>query len=90
MRKPQVVKNLAFKVIGEETIILDTKVNKAVHHLNEVGSHIWKFCDGAHEVRTIVAEVCKEFDVDETIAQKEVNDFLTELFQKNLIIDSDT
>ena len=41
---------LSFKTIGEETIVLDTKINKEVHKLDEVGTFIWNLLDGNRSI----------------------------------------
>jgi methyltransferase-like protein len=87
MRKPKKVDRLAYKTIGEETIILDTKLNQQVHQLNELGSFIWNLCDGEHEVSEIIELVCLEFEVSNVVASSDVLEFLEELEQKTLLYD---
>jgi hypothetical protein len=87
MRIPKKVDRLAYKTIGEETIILDTKLNQQVHQLNELGSFIWNLCDGEHEVSEIIEIVCLEFEVTNEVASSDVHEFLDELEQKTLLYD---
>lgn len=87
MRKPTKADRLAYKTIGDETIILDTKLNQQVHQLNELGSFIWNLCDGEHEVSEIIELVCAEFEVSSTVATADVQEFLDELEQKTLLYD---
>jgi hypothetical protein len=87
MRKPKKVDRLAYKTIGEETIILDTKLNQQVHQLNELGSFIWNLCDGEHDVSEIIEIVCLEFEVTNDVASSDVHEFLDELEQMTLIYD---
>ena len=87
LSRPKIVDRLAYKTIGQETIILDTKINQQVHQLNELGSFIWNLCEGEHEVQDIIEKVCLEFDVENDVASRDVHEFLDELKQKNLLVD---
>lgn len=86
-KKPKIVDRLAYKTIGEETIVLDSKINQQVHQLNEMGTFIWDLCDGEHDILEIIENVCDEFEVEKAIATNDVEEFLIELEQKNLIED---
>ena len=87
MTRPCREDRLAYKTIGSETIILDTKLNQEVHQLNELASFIWNLCDGQHEVGDIISEVCEEFEVTEEIARTDVESFIVELQSKSLLFD---
>lgn len=87
MKKPSRSERLAYKTLGDETIILDTKINKEVHQLNEVASFVWNLCDGHHELQTIIDKVCDEFEIDQTSAATDVNVLIEELAAKSLLVD---
>lgn len=88
MKKPLKQSRLSYRAIGDETLILDTKLNKEVHQLNALGSFIWELCDGEHSIEDIAKRVCNEFDVDEREANDDILYFLNELTSKQLIEDS--
>ena len=88
MKKPRRLDRLAYKAIGNETIILDTKINKEVHQLNEVASFVWNLCDGEHDFDSIVREVYKEFEVEENCASLDVQLLIAELSNKSLLVDN--
>lgn len=88
MKNPTRVDRLAYKTIGLETIILDTKIGKEVHKLNEVATFVWLLCDGHHDVPMIIEKVCEEFEVDEQEANNDIHLLLTELYSKSLLIDN--
>lgn len=90
MKKPLRMERLAYKPIGQETIILDTKVGKEVHQLNEVASFVWNLCDGNHEIQKIVDKVCDEFDVDPTQAAHDIQLLIQELSAKSLLVDNES
>lgn len=87
MKKPQKTESLAYKTIGLETIILDTKLGKEVHQLNEVASFVWDLCDGNHELPAIIVEVCKEFEVDYADAAKDIEVIINEMEAKFLLVE---
>lgn len=88
MNKPLRMERLAFKTIGLETIILDTKIGKEVHQLNEVASFVWNLCDGNHDLRMIIDQVCNEFEVESEDAARDVEILLGEFSAKSLLADS--
>lgn len=88
MKKPLRMDRLAFKTIGFETIILDTKIGKEVHQLNEVASFVWNLCDGNHDLQKITDKVCNEFDVENEDASKDVEILIAELAAKSLLVDN--
>lgn len=87
MKKPLRMQHLAYKTIGQETIILDTQIGKEVHQLNEVASFIWNLCDGEHNLQNIIDLVCEEFEIDATTASSDVSNLISELQSKSLLSD---
>lgn len=88
MKNPMRSARLSYKQIENETIILDTKVNKEVHQLNEVASFIWNQCDGKNTKEAIVDALCDEFEVDKITAEQDVQEILNSFLNKRLL-DSD-
>jgi hypothetical protein len=87
MKKPLRMDRLAYRTIGHETIILDTKIGKEVHQLNEVATFVWNLCDGVHDIPSIVDEVCKEFEIDLEEAANDIKILIEELSSKSLLVD---
>lgn len=85
MEFPQREKRLSYRTIGDETIILDSKINKEVHQLNEVGSFIWNLCDGKNTVSQICEDVCNEYDVQPDEAKDDIENLLRMFVEKNLL-----
>lgn len=77
--------HVAYQKLGEETIILDTKIGKQVHKLNEVASYIWSLCDGTNSLEVIKDSLINEYQIDEAEAQKDLMEFITEMKNKKLI-----
>jgi len=89
MKKPLRAERLAYKSIGMDTVILDSKGRQEVHELNEVAGFVWNLCDGHHDLDSIVEEVCKEFDVENETAKKDVVELLNEFQGKDLLSPED-
>ena len=76
---------LAFRQLGDSTVIVDPKTNK-IHTLNEVGSFAWSAIEsGTTDVDRIVAAMVEAFEVSEGQARKDLEAFLSELREKDLI-----
>lgn len=88
MIRPLRIDRIAYKTIGFETIILDTKVGKEVHRLNEVASFVWNLCDGSNDIKMIVEKVCDEFEVSFDEARADIESLIFNLESKSLLIDS--
>jgi methyltransferase-like protein len=84
MKRPKKLSSLSYRAIGDETIILDTKINREVHQLNALGTFIWDLCDGQHTVNNIVDKVCEEFESVESEVREDVFNFILELENKFL------
>ena len=54
--------------------------------INAVGRRIWELCDGMHTVQSIVELILEEFEVDEATARRDVEGFVTQLFDFQLVI----
>lgn len=85
MTKPLRAERLAYKTIGSETIILDSKGNQEVHQLNEVAGFVWNLCDGNNDVESISDQVCLEFEVKKEEALSDVQSLLKEFSAKSLL-----
>ena len=56
--------------------------------LDDLGAFIWARCDGRHTVDELVAAILAEFDVPHDVVQADVESFLDELFDENLLAKS--
>lgn len=77
------------RVIAEETFLLPVKGDLAnrieMFVLSEVGRFIWGRADGSRDREALVAEVLREFDVDEAQARTDVDEFLDRLLRYGLV-----
>ncbi len=64
----------------EGTVIL--LISGMMHQLNLLGGMIWTLCDGQRDIEQLVTELQKEFDVDPTILQADVQEFVADLVER--------
>ncbi len=68
------------EIADEGTVIL--LISGMMHQLNLLGGYIWNLCDGTRSVEQIVSELQKEFDVDKTVLQQDVQEFVDDLLER--------
>ena len=76
---------IAWRVIEGEAVILSLDT-KAFRGLNPVGSRVWELIDGRRSVDEIVEVIVREFDVTPEQASGDVQTFVRELLDKELVI----
>lgn len=82
----QVKKGQSSSVLGTETIVLNYDLGN-YYELNEMGSFIWSMLQ-ANETVTVMEineRMLAEFEVKESVCQKELMSFLENLFDEKLI-----
>lgn len=85
MNYPKRKNNLAFRPIGDEMVIIDLDGARTFHQLNELGAFIWNFCDGKNSLVEIEQKIMEEFSVSESEAKVDLNSFIKELTELNLL-----
>jgi len=81
---PKRSEQVRWQVVDEDGILVNLD-SGFYFSLNPVALFIWNLCDGAHSVTEILAEIVKVFDVDESIAQRDLETFLTHLEAESLL-----
>ena len=74
-----------FSTVDNEVIMLNLNEGK-YHAFNEVAARIWELLDQSIEVKSLVSILSKEYDISNTVCEKETLELLNELYKKNLII----
>lgn len=69
---------------GDGTAILDTRSN-LYFTVDEVGSTIWELMSEPVDMSNIVDTVVKEYDVSETQCRPDIDSFLEQLKQRELV-----
>lgn len=50
-----------------------------------MGSRIWSFLDGTHDIADIVSTISNEYQEDEEIVKRDVTEYLDDLRKLNLL-----
>lgn len=85
MTQPMRKNNLAFRPLGDEMVIIDLDGNRTFHQLNDVGAFIWNLCDGKNALDEIAQKMMEEFEVSSEEAKNDLNFFMKELTELNLL-----
>jgi hypothetical protein len=76
-------KRVAYRKINGRTVIISTEENKLIQ-LNETGTATWDKLDG-RTVKQIAEDLAQEFDVAESQASHDLEEFLTYLESRHLV-----
>jgi hypothetical protein len=76
---------VAFRIIEDEAVIL-TPEDGMLHNLNVLATRIFELSDGSQRVKDIIQIICDEFEVNETVARRDILDFIGALQKKNILL----
>ncbi len=79
------ISGVVYRIIDEETLIMKTE-NNSIYTLSKVGTSIWEKISSKQKLNSIVDAVCNEFDIERSIATKEVSNFLDSLVENGLVL----
>jgi GeoRSP system PqqD family protein len=71
------VKGQASRNVNGEALVVLTE-RRQLHRLNAVGTRVWEICD-EQSVSQIVAAIVTEFEVEASVAERDVCEFLENL-----------
>ena len=71
---------VAFRVIEDEAVIL-TPEDGMLHNLNVLATRVFELSDGSQKVSDIIQIICEEFEVNETVARRDIL-ILSDLYRK--------
>lgn len=83
--KPARNRALAFREIADEGGLVVDPRHSRVEVLNPVGAKVYAMLDGEHSVEQIVAAVVEEFEVDEATARADIEAFLGDLREREML-----
>jgi len=82
--------NFVFRQIENETILVPIKDNvgdmNCIYNLNEVGAFIWQNIKCKHSVDDIKKMIISEFEVTESQAEADLEEFVKDLRQIEAIV----
>ena len=79
----KIKKGFVVREVGGETVVVPVgAMSKAFHgmiNLNETGAFLWRFYQTEHSVEEGVKALLAEYEVDESLAQNDVEKFVNTL-----------
>ena len=76
--------NILGRVVDHEAVLVLPDLGK-VKVLNEVGAAIWQMVDGQRSIQQISAEICQQFDVEQSVAEADALKFFSDLLDRQII-----
>ena len=77
------------RVVGGETLIVPVRAKvgdlASIYSFNGTGSLIWKLLESPKNIAELAIAVAEEFDVDRSQAERDVNDFVSDLKAVGLV-----
>lgn len=86
-RKYKHASHVTWRQVEKDAVILD--LNTSVYFsLNEVGVLVWERLGKGASVEEIRDEVCRVYDVPAKTAQKDIEDLISQLKKKDLLVEA--
>lgn len=82
---PQKSPKIVSRVVDDETVIVDPPKG-IVTIINNTGSRIWELIDNKRTAGEIASVIKTEYDVSEECAWTDLQEFLADMIQKDLIL----
>lgn len=76
--------NIEWQVLQDESVLLNVETG-FYFRLNLLGTIVWEMCDGSNAKGEIVNYIANSFNISVERAEKDVNDFLTQMLANDLI-----
>lgn len=84
---PKIGPNVAWQIVDGEAIVVDLGTGKAIG-LNASGTFLWSQVDGNRDSGMLAAAIAREFDVTDDEAMADIDEFLTLMQSRELIVDA--
>lgn len=85
MNYPIYTKDIAWQEVSSQVVIIELAGKRLFHQLNDLGSHIWRLCDGKHSIDEIKDSLIATYDADRDVITSDASAFLEDLSNKGLI-----
>lgn len=76
--------NVLFQDLEEEAVLLNLET-EMYHSLNDIGSRMWQLLAEEENTAVVLAQLLKEYDVNEQQLRQDFAAWLQELLDQNLI-----
>ena len=81
---PRVAEHVVSQEAGGQAVVLQLE-NGEYFSLDDVGTHVWRLCDGSRNVVQIAAAICSKFDADTLTVERDVRELIEELERHKLV-----
>jgi hypothetical protein len=80
---------IAARMLAGEMMVMNS-MDSTFFTLNEVATAIWRAADGRTPLREIVhTQICQQFDIEPEQAERDAEEFVSELSQHGILVLSD-
>jgi hypothetical protein len=80
---------IAARLLAGEMMVMNS-MDSTFFTLNEVATAIWRAADGRTPLREIVhTHICEQFDIEPEQAERDAEEFVSELSQHGILVVSD-
>ena len=66
-------------------IILTRGDEEKVFNLNKTAAYLWERCDGTKTLEELIQGLCDHYNVDESTARKDANEFIVKMKDSQLL-----
>jgi len=77
-------KKIASRIIEGKAFVV-TPFDSTLHMFNPLATRIWQLLDKENRIEEIVKKICQEYEVDEKIARRDVNELINKLEKKKIV-----
>lgn len=86
----KIVDGFVLKNIADTNVVVPLGSNtvsfRSVISLNDTGAFLWKLLEKDTTEEELLSAMLKEYDIDEQTAKSDINEFLANMKQANLLI----
>ena len=85
---PKKSEDIAWRIVDGQAVLVQP-VESEVTILNEVGSSVWALIDGRRDVNRIVNGICRDYEISEEEAKRDIEELIRNLTAKRLTVISE-
>jgi hypothetical protein len=74
--------------LGDQIVLINVRTNE-IYELNRTGARFWQLLSAGHDLARIRQLMLQEFEVDETVLDREIEGLLASLESAGLIVADD-
>lgn len=82
-------REIAYRAIEGQAVLFDT-TQGMMRQLNPIGTELWQQMESERTIDDLVGWVLAHYEIDEPRARRDVEQFLSALVDRNLLITSST